>query len=365
MASSIEWLNGGDTWNPIRARLKNGHPVKAAVPQHKQGWACVRISPGCEHCYSEKQNMQCGTNRTRLGTGMNYTVPSLDMVEIYLDQETLLQPLHWKKPRLIFPCSMTDWMADFVPDEFRYGMLAVMALTPQHTYLSLTKRADLQLEFMNDPETRQRVAMAIMDIVVTLKPRKEGIPIPIEHRPDSTEMDPRFWAIWPLPNLWLGTSTENQKYADERIPLLLQTPAAVRWVSAEPLLGPIDLATPFRMREGVKQDALYGSDGIRWVVAGGESGPKARPCNIEWIRSLIAQCKAAGVPIFVKQLGAKPYLHKQNSINIQKPGISIRGASFEIESSIQLNDPKGGDPAEWPADLRVREYPEARKAVCA
>lgn len=353
MASSIEWLGGGETWNPIRARLKNGHPFNTKVPQKKVGWACVRISPGCQNCYSEKQNKQCGTNKTRAGTGLEYTVPALQMVELFLDEETLLKPLHWKKGKLIFPASMTDWMADFVPDEWRDKMLAVMALTPQHTYLTLTKRADRQREYLNDPETRQRVAVAMVNMVQQIN-RESGKHkawvLPLVERPDSTPEQPTFWTMWPLPNLWLGVSAENQEYADTRIPRLLSTPVAIRWVSLEPLLGPTDISLFGR---NLGQDV-----GLDWGVIGLESGGKARPGNIEWIRHLITQFRAAGVPVFVKQLGAKPYLHKQDSVHIEKPGMKFSMQSLEINSTFKLKDPKGGDPSEWPKDLQVRDYPQ-------
>lgn len=365
MASSIEWLDGGETWNPIRARLKNGHPFKAAVPQQKVGWACVRISPGCEHCYSEKQNEQCGTNKTRAGTGLNYTVPALQMVDLFLDEETLMKPLHWKKPRLIFPCSMTDWMADFVSDEWRDKMLAVMTRTPQHTYLTLTKRADRQRKYLSrDPEDR------LDDICHQL--------------PGSLNETWHYPAKWPLPNLWLGVSAEDQQRANERIPELLQTPAAIRWVSLEPLLEPVDLTdlpvpdsvtghnaiyeTPYRFSALTTDDDdhVYNKHPkLDWGVIGLESGAKARHGNVEWIRSLVKQFQTAGVPVFVKQLGAKPYLHKEQSVHVDKPGMKLSIQSLEIESTLNLKDPKGVDMTEWPGDLRVRQYPQMKEAAHA
>lgn len=285
--SSIEWLQGGATWNPIRARRKT--PIYRTdgsdeVIFDKKGWACVHISPGCVNCYAEKQNTQCGKNPTRAGTGLEYNVPNLSQVEIYLDEKTLLQPLHWKRGRLIFPCSMTDWMADFVPDEFRDKMLAVMALTPQHTYFSLTKRADRQREYVAKNSTGGHIFHVAGQI---------GVPMS---------------GAWPLPNLWLGVSAENQKYADERIPLLLQTPATVRWVSAEPLLGPIDLCRLKIPNESFRQEMVCPSGrmtkaAIDWIVGGGESGPKARPMHPDWARTIRDQCGAAGVPFFFKQHG--------------------------------------------------------------
>jgi protein gp37 len=138
---------------------------------------------------------------------------------------------------------------------------------------------------------------------------------------------------WPMKNLWLGVSVEDQKTADERIPLLLQTPAAVRWVSYEPALGPVDFGR-YLPSDGYGQSCA--GEPINWVVAGGESGPGARPFRTEWARDVIAQCKAAGVPCFVKQLGAHVIQDGERRIK---------------------QDKKGGDMHEWPHDLRVREYP--------
>lgn len=324
MASKIEWLNGGETWNPIRAEVLEDirdEQGRVVIPKGTIGWFCTKKSPGCAGCYAEAMNLWRG-NR------LKYIVGNLEKVRIFLDEEVLLKPLRWKKPRLIFPCSMTDWMEKYVPDEFRDKMLAVMALTPQHTYLTLTKCADRQREYFTSAELYKRL-LRWADWIVGIS-------------------DP---ARFPLKNHWLGVSAEDQKYADERIPLLLQTPAAVRWVSAEPLLGPIDLTTlPVADRPLARKDALSGRDYVShfyegghnkldWVVVGGESGPGARPFNIEWARQIVAQCEAADVPVFVKQLGAKPY---------------------ETETHFALKDKKGGDPSEWPEDLRVREYPAVR-----
>lgn len=146
---------------------------------------------------------------------------------------------------------------------------------------------------------------------------------------------------WPLPNVWLGVSVENQEAADERIPLLLQTPAAVRFLSCEPLLERVDLNRVPRLSHPCAP-SLNGR-GIGWVIVGGESGPGARPCELAWIRSIVDQCRAAGVPAFVKQLGATPIRQTEDD------------QLWHIE-----RDRKGGDMNEWPPDLRVREFPEAR-----
>jgi hypothetical protein len=183
-------------------------------------------------------------------------------------------------------------------------------------------------------------------------------------------------------NVWVGTSVEDQSRADERIPHLLQIPARIRFLSCEPLLGPVDLTTAlpftdrhcqrcgFRPIEGIERyreihrdkakcvscgwDMSQPAQGVDWVIIGGESGPGARPCNVQWIRSLVAQCKAAGVPVFVKQLGAYPI---DNS----------RDSRFMIgaERVHMTRDRKGGDPSEWPEDLRVREFPQVSGAGTA
>ena len=162
---------------------------------------------------------------------------------------------------------------------------------------------------------------------------------------------------WPLPNVWLGVSVENQQYADERIPLLLQTPAAVRFVSYEPALGPVDFDPWLSERPGCEgeyaqpdcEECWWQCNHLNWLIIGGESGPGARPFDLAWARSVIAQCRAAGVACFVKQLGANVY----DSSGYPFPA--------DYDSSIKLKDPKGGEPSEWPEDLRVRETPEGHR----
>jgi len=140
------------------------------------------------------------------------------------------------------------------------------------------------------------------------------------------------------PNVWFGVSVEDQIRAAERIPILLQIPAVVRWLSLEPLLGPVDLT-----EAGSKVFAAWSK--LHWLVIGGESGHGARPCNVEWVRSLKDQGKHAGVPVFVKQLGANPHCDC---------------GELPAGGNAEMMHPKGGDPSEWPADLRVREFPEVK-----
>lgn len=271
--SAIEWTDA--TWNPVRG--------------------CVKVSPGCAHCYAETF-----AERFRGVQGHPYE----QGFDVRLVPEKLSEPLRKKKPTTYFVNSMSDLFQADVPDSYIDRVFAVMALTPQHTYQILTKRAERMHDYMHG---RSKTAEFWKTAA-----RESGY---------ALEFRGMSLVPFPLPNVWLGVSVENQHFADERIPELLQTPAAVRFISAEPLLGPID---------------LHSLDYLDWVIVGGESGHGARLCRVEWIRSILEQCLAAGVPCFVKQLGAHP--------------ISALGLG-------QIRDSKGGDPFEWPEDLRVREFP--------
>ena len=305
--SAIEWTDA--TWNPVRG--------------------CEKVSPGCAHCYAETF-----AERFRGVPGHPYE----QGFDLRLVPEKLTEPLSWKKPRRVFVNSMSDLFQDGVPDDFIDRVFAIMALTPQHTYQVLTKRPERMHAYMNAPDVRQRVALAAAKI--------DGDPAP--------EMVVRFW---PLLNVWLGVSVENQHFADERIPLLLQTPAAVRFISAEPLLGPVDLSAylPVLTIGGVEMERW-----LDWVIVGGESGPKSRPFDVAWARSIIAQCKAAGVPVFVKQLGARVQIASSPLAEWHGSVRLLAGPNGGMGRVIGLQDKKGGDPAEWPTDLRIREFPEAR-----
>lgn len=237
--SSIEWTDA--TWNPVTG--------------------CTKVSPGCDHCYAETfAERWRGTKGHHFENGF----------DVQLRPERLDQPLKWRKPRRIFVNSMSDLFHDQVSDDYIARVFAVMAQASQHTFQILTKR-----------HARMRSLL-----------RKWA---PITGTPPWVHTGP-----WPLPNVWLGVSVENQQWADIRIPALLDTPAAVRWISAEPLLGPV-----------VLHDHWIGADPYRhdeprldWVVTGGESGPGARPAHPDWFRSLRDQCQAAGIPYYFKQRGA-------------------------------------------------------------
>jgi protein gp37 len=298
--SKIEWTDA--SWNPIRARDK---------ATGKIGWYCKPVSEACRYCYSERQNLR---GMTPAGNGLPFKPGIRDDIDIFLDEEMLLAPLHWKRPRKIFVCSMTDLFADFVPDEMIDKMFAVMALCPQHIFQVLTKRPERAREYLADaavhsfggPDTCSRIAAECnrhRDVAFA----ENVTPASIRHR-------------WPLPNLWLGTSCEDQATADERIPDLLATPAPVRFISAEPLLGHISLNFVGDLY-GKTIDALFagvahiaGDYGERrpvpsdhpaldLVIGGGESGLHARGTLRSSFLSLRDQCDAAGVAYFHKQNG--------------------------------------------------------------
>ena len=262
--SKIEWTDA--TWTPIRARnLETG----------KTGWHCQHVSPGCEHCYSETLNR-------RIGSGLAFKPGHIKDVDVFLDAKMLAAPLRWRAPRRIFVCSMTDLFGEWVPDEWIDDIFAVMISQPQHQFQVLTKRPERMRRYVH----RLYEALALADEELKC----------------------------PAPNIWLGVSVENQARADERIPLLLETPAAVRFISAEPLLGPLDLlhrescgdcdpcygGRPDQCAVGSYFVGLLG--GLSWVIVGGESGPGKRPVDLAWLRSIRDQCLAAGVPLFVKQI---------------------------------------------------------------
>jgi protein gp37 len=272
---------------------------------------------GCEHCYAETNNHRCLPGN---GTGLPYDRRSRDLVEAFVDEKVLLQPLGWKpgrplydaetgkvvgrdpaQPRKIFVENQSDLFAEWVTDEMLDRIFAVMALCPQHIFQVLTKRPERMLAYILTARNR------LGEIIFVNALRGYG------------GLDPEKWRHsserpWPLPNIWLGVTAENQTAADERVPLLLQTPAAVRYVSCEPLLGLLDLwkvDVPARWLPEAGQYAGWDwhdfngetPGGLDWVIAGGESGPGARPMHPDWARSLRDQCAAAGTAFFFKQWG--------------------------------------------------------------
>lgn len=277
-----------------------------------------------------------------------------DPVQLHPDR--LEAPLHWRKPRRVFVNSLSDLFHEDVPNKFIAAIFGVMAACPQHAFQVLTKRPERMLSWFQWVQSHRPA--------VTRELIKQGGAWPKidEYSAESLlcvfsareVLEPLSRVVltaWPLPNVWLGVSVEDQQTADERIPILLQTPTAVRFVSVEPLLGPVDLREVNPI-DDFYIDALDTPDQsfkLNWVIVGGESGPKARPCDVAWIRSIVRQCEKAAVPCFVKQLGARPY---EDGCAPGHVWIGKSPASLH-----QLSDKKGGDPTEWPEDLRVREFP--------
>lgn len=312
--SKIEWTQA--TWNPVTG--------------------CSKVSPGCDRCYAETMSHRLShsakyvsaTNPEGTWSGVLSTHPG-----------ELKRPGWWKEPKLVFVCSMSDLFHSQVPWDFICQVFAVMAATPWHTYQVLTKRPGRMAYF----------AEAVW--------------------PEYQNCHPTGPWDWP-PNVWAGTSVESQKYAP-RLNCLARVPAKVRFVSVEPMLGPVDLSHwlpcdlceyPLAPEEAERNsepcEVCGGTDGqgrISWVICGGESGSGARPMDLDWAKSLRNQCREAGVPLFVKQLGNRPFWNGEGPPPAGHVylGRVVGGWRFDL-----LRDAKGGDPAEWPEDLRIREMPD-------
>jgi len=351
--TSIEWTDA--TWNPVTG--------------------CTKVSAGCKNCYAERifprpygGTCRCGHkeeshdhNDLSIGQGVPATCfhqgcncarfKQRKFTDVLTHPDRLEQPLHWKKPRRVFVNSMSDLFHEDVPFEFIDKVFAVMALTPQHTYQILTKRPERMREYWQSVRVR-------MDAILIEAVHVSGQKYSIEefiHKASN-----------PLPNVWLGVSVEDQKTADARIPLLLQTPAAIRFVSYEPALGPIDFERGgFALHRPVTSPSGKHYPGLDWIIVGGESGPGARSFNLQWARDVVQQCKAAGVACFVKQFGSVPVIPlKEWETQGKSTGKwRILNARNDRKVSVDMvpilcSDRKGGDMTEWPADLRVREFPK-------
>lgn len=301
--TGIEWTDA--TWNPTTG--------------------CDQVSPGCDHCYAltlAKRLKSMGSAKYQRDGDQRTSGPGFGVTE---HADSLVTPLGWRAPRRVFVNSMSDLFHSGVSDGFITQVWEIMARTPRHTYQILTKRHGRMRSLLNQPTFRDRLA------------------------PWST--------VWPLPNVWLGVSVEDQTRAELRIPSLLATPAAVRWLSCEPLLGPVDLTSWLKHVQTPACDscdpggpldwhsghlwgrcrcACHPAPPARpdWVVVGGESGPDARRMDPAWVRSLRDQCAAAGVAFHMKQTGV------------------VLAKEWGATS-------KGGDPGEWPETF-PREYPHER-----
>ncbi len=257
--TGIEWADA--TWNPLVG--------------------CTKVSPGCDNCYAEGV-----VNRF---AGHNKAFPNTFDVVTIRDRRMLEQPLRWARPRKVFVNSLSDLFHKDVPDEFIALVFAVMVATPQHTYQLLTKRHGRMRSLLNSEAFRCLVSEALTQWAVT----GDGAVKAAAGRSNWYASN----GLWPLPNVWLGVSVEDQHWADLRIPALLDTPAAVRWISAEPLLGPV-CVTPWLAKDAGAAATLD------WVVVGGESGVDARSMHPDWARHLRDDCAVEGVPFLFKQWGS-------------------------------------------------------------
>lgn len=359
--SKIQWTE--KTWNPIAAFLTRDITVKIGprdrvIPKGTRGWFCIKCSPGCANCYAEGINF-------RLGNGLEYLHRNLADIEFRL--VNLEDPLKWRKPCVVFVNSMTDLFLEHIPVDLIAPVFAVMALAGHHTFQILTKRAERMRKVV--PMLSPDICMDFLSRVtpgVRLPPPDQQRAIAVAMREQGRDPDSESW---PLQNVWLGVSTEDQQRADERIPFLLETPAAVRFLSCEPLLGPIELSKSSYFRDANTEPSggWFGSklSSLDWVIVGGESGRKARPCHIEWIDSIRRDCARAGVACFVKQLGTVPVTANANVFEWPDhvEFYADAGISGAASARIKLSDRKGGDIEEWPDELRVRQFPkpEARK----
>lgn len=273
--SKIEWTE--KTWNPTTG--------------------CDKISPGCDHCYAltlakrlkamgQAKYQNDGDPRTS-GPGFGLTV----------HPDALGEPLRWRKATKVFVNSMSDLFHAGVPRDFLADVFAIMAMAPQHQFQVLTKRPERAARILGDREFRRAVQAAAL--------KRAGSASPWLVEP---------W--WPLRQVWMGTSVESDDYV-RRADALRETPAAVRFISAEPLLGPLP---------------SLNLTGIDWLILGGESGPGSRPLDLGWFRELIAMATDFGTAVFVKQLGAR----------------------WAVSSG---RNGKGDDINQWPVDLQVRGWP--------
>lgn len=304
--TSIEWTD--KTWNPVTG--------------------CTKVSPGCTHCYAENI-------ARRFAGGPAFP----NGFAITLHPERLNAPKRWRSPAMVFVNSMSDLFHKDIPNEIILAMFQTMADTPQHTYQVLTKRHGRMRAFCNRLAFREPTAAEAA----------AGHRVVAYLADDPASTPPRESA--PLPNVWLGVSAETHYWAQVRIPALLETNAAIRFVSAEPLLHSINL---IKLNCGETQlDALRGDHidideywlvkqlpALDWVIVGGESGPGARRMSTDWAAFIVRLCTDAGTAVFVKQLGS-------------------------AWARANGGPSKGQDMDYWPEQLRVRQMPKPATAVFA
>ena len=340
-AGGIAWTDV--TWNPVRG--------------------CARVSEGCRNCYAERMAARfCGPGQPYEGLAHRVAGEARWTGQVRLVPEKLGEPLRWRRPRKVFVNSMSDLFHESLSDVQIASVFGVMAAASRHTFQVLTKRPGRMLAWAAWAAQQGEELLASVG-----EPPPSGSPVggalavlTGEDALGRCGFATACHASWPLPNVWLGVSVEDQRTADERIPLLLQTPAAVRWVSYEPALGPVFfgmwLLGTHRPCHGCTPDGAfcgghYVGPALDWVVVGGESGSRARVFDLAWASSVVDECRAARVPVFVKQLGARPITSVTGEFRTHRGNrqVAFRGP--------KLASPSGSDPEEWPKRLRVREWP--------
>lgn len=324
MGSTTEIAWTDSTWNPMTG--------------------CTPASPGCNACYAKATHDK--RHKAKLAGKKLPPQYLRPFSEVQCFPERLDVPLRWKKPRHVFVCSTGDLFHKDVPFDFIDRVWAVMLLSPRHTYQVLTKRPERMLEYLRGADLYDRV----LRVAGCIRDESRG-----KERGDLSRVGISNPARIPARWIWLGVTVEDQQRAVERIPRLLQVPAAVRFLSCEPLLESVWIHETFFHADRCHAECAYpsacrgvGGGGIDWVICGGESGPRARPFDLSWARSLRDQCAEAGVPFFMKQMGRRP-----------RETILPTPLSCEC-SQIRFQDLDGRGPEEWPEDLRVREMPEVR-----
>ena len=349
--SAIEWTEA--TWNPLAG--------------------CSAVSPGCQRCYAATMARRLEAMGQKKYAGTAERRGSVDVFtgRINLDEAALTIPLRWKKPRRIFVNSMSDLFHESVPEAFIDRCFGAMHAADWNTYQVLTKRPQRMMEYVTTPGRSKMVMAAGRELA-----RGHGRDI----------LNNAGVICWPLPSVWLGTSVEDQQRADERIPWLLKTPAAVRFLSCEPLLSAIDLARflspevhhhpDHDLSDPTAADAINsvvmavakksGWHGIDWVIVGGESGRDARPMHPEWARGLRDQCTAAGVPFFFKQWG-EHLAFGNNSPCLRWDSQQEDGGSVQILSGAVVDGRKYGgnavqcDPDDKISYVRVGKHAAGRQ----
>ncbi|MEM7048958.1 MAG: DUF5131 family protein [Acidobacteriota bacterium] len=349
-ATKIEWTDR--TWNPVRG--------------------CTRVSEGCRNCYAERTAVRhAGPGRPYEDLAKSTPGGPRWTGVAKLFPHKLAEPLGWREPSKVFVNSMSDLFHESLAFEEIAAVFGVMAAAQRHTFQVLTKRPARALEWFEwIADQGEELEAAVGDKPEGVGAAASACAIFAEQTAGPNLLE-AYSQPWPLPNVWLGVSVEDQATAEERIPLLLECPAALRFVSYEPALGPVDFEALIVQRGGVvgQLNALGCSwwpaigdadeeerrreevEAIDWVIVGGDS---ARECDLGWIRLAVEQCAGVGIPAFVKQLGARP-VTRPHAI----PGGLARPHWSNVPGRpLDLRHPKGGDPEEWPEDLQVRQFPE-------